>query len=541
VRVFRGQFPNGDAVLWQGDGKPPTFATTATPFARPDWAEADREVIANDKGMLSLRVIRHLKINGAPALLVTSEPLDKTLLDRIAKSTGVVRFSDSGTVDFNVNDPTSAPSALDSSRQQRRQRITLTPVEGGTVTPAAFGWDTERSFGSVLGVVDWETGGNSAALLQVRTRTSMLYRRLFSSLTGLGSIIFGVLIAVAIAFALIEVLALSLGLGLSRTITKSISNLYRATQRIKGGDFSHRIHVEGRDQLAELQRSFNVMTEDIERLILEQKEKERMQGELAIAQEVQDQLFPHSAEGLPTLELHGICKPARTVSGDYYDFLPFGEGKLGIAVGDISGKGISAALMMATVHSAVRAYERLGRAALPAFTHAAGAPGGEGAALMAHATQSPASALSLLNRHLYETTPMEKYATLFLGIYDEPRRTMTYSNGGHLPPYIVSADGSVRKLDSASGLMVGLFDKPKYEDASIVLNPGDVFVAFSDGVIEPENDFGEFGTGRLLEIIRAHQRAPLPRLSEEVIQAVMDWIGAGEQPDDITLVLARAR
>src|SRR5205085_6385878 len=101
-----------------------------------------------------------------------------------------------------------------------------------------------------------------------------------------GTFIVGALTAFAITSAVIEIFALSLGLGLSRTITRSISNLYRATQRIKGGDFSHRIHVEGRDQLAELQRSFNAMTEDIERLILEQKEKERLQGELAIAQEV---------------------------------------------------------------------------------------------------------------------------------------------------------------------------------------------------------------------------------------------------------------
>ena len=544
-RSFRAQFPTTELALWEGSNPTHVLSAPGAPgFARPDWAKEDRQIIANDGGRLYLRVIKHFQRGGVPALLVASESIDRALLDRTARNTGLVRFSDSSQVssqvDFNIEDSsTSAPAQT--QPRQRRPQIVLSPVEGGSLPNPAFGWDTERTFGSLVGTVDWDDGDTSTALLQVRTRGSVLYSRLFRGLAGYGTFLAFFLAAIAIAFAIIEIVALMLGLGLSRTVTKSISNLYRATQRIKGGDFSHRIHVEGRDQLAELQRSFNAMTEDIERLVLEQKEKERMQGELAIAQEVQDQLFPHSAEGLPTLEVHGICKPARTVSGDYYDFLPFGAGKLGIAVGDISGKGISAALMMATVHSAVRAYERLGRAALPAFTHAAAVPGGENAALMAHATQSPASALALLNRHLYESTPMEKYATLFLGIYDEALRTMTYANGGHLPPYIVSFDGTVRKLDATSGLMVGLFDKPKYEDASIALHPGDVFVAFSDGVIEPENDFGEFGTERLLEIVRAHQRAPLPRLSDEVIQAVQDWIGAGEQPDDITLVLARAR
>jgi sigma-B regulation protein RsbU (phosphoserine phosphatase) len=219
-------------------------------------------------------------------------------------------------------------------------------------------------------------------------------------------------------------------------------------------------------------------------------------------------------------------------------------GKLGIAVGDISGKGISAALMMATVHSAVRAYEVLGNGALPALTRAATVPvpSSDTAALhLAKATQSPASALTLLNRHLYETTPLEKYATLFLGIYDEEERSLVYSNGGHLPPFLIGTDGSVRKLEGAGGLMVGLFDHPKFEDAEIRLRAGDLFVAFSDGVIEPENEFGEFGNERLLEIIRPERSAPLAHISEQVIQAVQDWIGANEQPDDITLVLARVK
>jgi phosphoserine phosphatase RsbU/P len=199
--------------------------------------------------------------------------------------------------------------------------------------------------------------------------------------------------------------------------------------------------------------------------------------------------------------------------------------------------------MMATVHSAVRAYEKLGSAALPSLTLAATVPvpSGESAALLARATQSPASALGLLNKHLYETTPLEKYATLFLGIYEEAERKLVYSNAAHLPPYVVGADGTVRKLEGAAGLMVGLFDHPKWEDAHIELRPGDLFVAFSDGVIEPENEFGEFGTERLLELVKTHQREPLARISEEVIQAVQDWIGSAEQPDDITLVLARAK
>ena len=148
--------------------------------------------------------------------------------------------------------------------------------------------------------------------------------------------------------------------------------------------------------------------------------------------------------------------------------------------------------------------------------------------------------LSLLNHQLYESTPAEKYATLFLGIYDGTRRTITYSNGGHLPPIVMSEDGSVRRLDRG-GTVVGLFDNMSYEEGSLQLRRGEIFVAYSDGVTEPENDFGEFGEQRLIELLRENRELPLPRISEIVTAAVDDWIGANEQPDDITLVLARVR
>jgi sigma-B regulation protein RsbU (phosphoserine phosphatase) len=129
---------------------------------------------------------------------------------------------------------------------------------------------------------------------------------------------------------------------------------------------------------------------------------------------------------------------------------------------------------------------------------------------------------------------------LFLGIYDGGRRNLTYSNAGHLPPLVVSEDGTVRRLASGR-TVVGLFEAMNYEEGSVQLSPGEVFVAYSDGVTEPENDFGEFGEARLIDLIRENRDLPLTRISEIVTAAVDDWIGAKEQPDDVTLVLARAR
>ena len=186
------------------------------------------------------------------------------------------------------------------------------------------------------------------------------------------------------------------------------------------GDFSHRISVKSDDQLAQLSLSFNSMTESIEKLIQEQKEKQRLEGELTIAQEVQAQLFPQQISEIAALEVHGFCRPARTVSGDYYDFLTASSHKMILAVGDISGKGISAALLMATIHSAVRAYsiESLPQMREPVAVGAGAASRRMMAAWPEGIEVSPGSLLGLLNHQLFESTPPEKYATLFLGIYD---------------------------------------------------------------------------------------------------------------------------
>jgi len=115
---------------------------------------------------------------------------------------------------------------------------------------------------------------------------------------------------------------------------------------------------------------------------------------------------------------------------------------------------------------------------------------------------------------------------------------LTYANAGHLPPIVLGADGSVRRLETG-GTVVGLFPDRDYQEETVELYPGDIFVAFSDGITEPENEFGEFGEDRLIEAIAAYRHQPLERITEHTISAVQDWIGSTEQPDDITLVLAR--
>lgn len=440
---------------------------------------------------------------------------------------------------------------------------TVTGVKGGETTKSAGFYDIPVSFAGVTPYTNWQTGQKQEFGMLVTSRPSILYEHLVSYSPAISNVIRIALITVAVLFAILELIAFIMAVRLNRTITGSVADLYAATLQVNRGDLTHRIAVSRNDQLAELSKAFNTMTASLARLLIEQKEKERLQNEISIAQEVQANLFPSSNLSLPMLELHGVCKPARSVSGDYYDFLLFGEDRLGIALGDISGKGISAALLMATLHSAVRAYRIAGEEIIAGGngyqeTGANGHPKADAhgtltvperldrlwienpqlAKDLAQMFDSPARILLLLNKHLYRSTQMEKYATLFLAHYDGRERALTYSNGGQLPPLVLGLDGVIRRLD-CGGPVVGLLKDVEYEQGTVRLHAGDIFVAYSDGVTEPENDFGDFGEERLMEIVRRNRHLPLSQISNQVMDALSAWIGAEEQPDDITLVLAR--
>jgi len=374
----------------------------------------------------------------------------------------------------------------------------------------------------------------------------MLYSILFASLGDLAEILERGLLAIAILLGLVELVALVIGLRLTRSITLAVAELYRATEHVNRGDLTHRIRIRGRDQMAALEQSFNSMSESLVKLVAEQKQKQRMESELAFAYEVQDLLFPHKFTELASLNTYGVCRPARSLSGDYYDFIPLGNDRLVLAVGDISGKGVPAALLIATVHAFIRAYSLAPEMELTSATLETGAltkidrriySPGDGATQL---RLSPAMLMANLNYQVFRCTPPEKYATMFLGCYDATTRELTYCNAGHVPPIMFSADGKVSRLDP-SGTVAGLFDGATYSESTISMQPGDLLVAFSDGVTEPENDSGEFGEERLIALIQEHRDQPLSRIGNTITDAVVGWIGSAEQPDDVTVVLARAR
>jgi sigma-B regulation protein RsbU (phosphoserine phosphatase) len=547
---------HGDRLLSLGD------ESKGPPLSLPAFAKEGLREITRDQDGLHLRVVTLISVGSKTLTIVTSEPFDKELVGKIAADMGEITVLDDPGF-LLENKSRQAGSGAQTSppvkTETKQGEIVINGKENGTpvllhpspaftvgTLPAAAGsLDREVRFLAPLPVLDWKSGErepSGALVVQVRTRPSVLYGHLFAALGAFVQGLEYILLAIVIFFAVIELVALIIGTRMTRTVTGAVAQLYDATRLVDRGEFSHRIPIKSVDQLAQLSLSFNSMTESIEKLIQEQKEKQRLEGELAIAQEVQAQLFPRQVSELESLEVHGFCRPARTVSGDYYDFLTASSHKLILAVGDISGKGISAALLMATIHSAVRAYsvESLPQMREPVAVGALAGASRIMAAWPEGIEVSPGALLGLLNHQLYESTPPEKYATLFLGIYDGRSHMMTYSNGGHLPPILIAGDGALRRLE-AGGTVVGLFDNITYDEGAVEMHPGEIFLAYSDGVTEPENEFGEFGEERLINLVSANRHAPLVQISEAVTAAVDDWIGDNEQPDDITLVLARPR
>ncbi len=387
---------------------------------------------------------------------------------------------------------------------------------------AAFGFlDHEVTWAANMDVANWEKPGQvrkgGEDDLAVTTRPSALLDAIFSDRLLVGQYILFAFYGIAGLFLIVEIVSLYGGVSMTRTITGAVDHLYQGTQKVTAGDFSHRIHVAGHDQLAALSASFNGMTENLERLFAVEKEKERLQSELEIAKEVQAQLFPKDVPTLQSLQLTGLCMPARMVSGDYYDYFCLNDTKVAIALGDVAGKGISAALLMAAIQSIMRS--QLNQSEGPT-------------------SMETSRAVSLLNRQIYANTSPEKYATFFFGVYDESSRILSYTNAGHLPPLLVRK-GSVELLE-VTGTVVGLFAKAPYEERKITLEPGDLLVAYTDGIAEPENEYGEqFGEERLTGLLLKNAHLETKEIITRVMEAVVQWSSDPELPDDMTMLIAK--
>jgi sigma-B regulation protein RsbU (phosphoserine phosphatase) len=244
-------------------------------------------------------------------------------------------------------------------------------------------------------------------------------------------------------------------------------------------------------------------------------EQDRLRRDLALAAEVQQRLFPEHAPEVTTARLSGFCLPARGVGGDLYDFFRLDDRGIGVAIADVAGKGIAAALLTSIIQASLRSL--------------AGTDG-----------DSPAALAAKVNKLLCDSTGPSGYATFFYAKYDEAQRRLCYVNGGHNPPLLLRRDGGPIEELAAGGMIIGMFPFAAYEETLVDVSPGDVLLAYTDGVSEAHNpDEDEFTDGRLKELLRTYSHLPVDEMSTAIFERLKAWMQDAPQFDDLTFVLMK--
>ncbi len=239
----------------------------------------------------------------------------------------------------------------------------------------------------------------------------------------------------------------------------------------------------------------------------------KMQEEVRLAARIQHDLLPHAAPEIPGYELTGKNIPAQEVGGDHFDFIPIDDNRVAICLGDVSGKGLPASLLMSNLQATLRSQTL--------------------------ASPSPKVCVEQSNKLLYRSTGPEKFVTLFYCVLDYRNHTLTFSNAGHEFPFLLSADGTSRRLETG-GLAVGMLEDFPFAEETVTLAPGDTLVIYSDGISEAmDTNLSQFGDARLSTVLAAHSNRPAGEVVDQIISSVRSHVGSAPQMDDITLVVMK--
>lgn len=347
----------------------------------------------------------------------------------------------------------------------------------------------------------------SAAIVLETNRTSIRIAEQTERVVGVFAVLFCLLLAIVVL----------LSWRLARIITRPVDTLKAGAVALGSGNLDHRVNLVTGDEFEDLADSFNTMAADlrtsIENLRRTMAEKERYRRELEIAKEIQDTFLPESAPVIPGISIAATTIPAMEIGGDFYDFIPAGDGRWGFVMADVSGKGISAALFMA-----------LSRTLL----HVSGGIAPE-----------PSAAIRQANRWIYEDGRSSMFVTVFFGILDPAAMQFTYVNAGHNPPLLVR-DGGVEELSLSRGIALGVVPDVAIAATMLALRPGDILVMYTDGVTEAFNEINEaYGDERLAVFLRANRAKPAPELLGNLVGEIRAFTGTAPQSDDITLVIIK--
>ncbi len=484
-------------------------------ITRNGWSGTIVLRLAEGHGEVELvcRAVSAVIINGALAGYVFGDlPLGDEMIQKLQQDTG-------------VRAGTAAPVKGDGGLSNLTRSAETDNGTKGT-------WTTLfRNSVIFLDYTEWDTGSTDRVSLSLSYRPAELYRRLSEAqqITGPTGVPLGVaflilLLVIAGLFLIIEIVALSMGLALARSITSAVHELFMGTERVRHGDFSHRINVQSNDQLGELAGSFNQMTGSIEGLLQTAAEKKRLEEELRIARAIQMSLLPRGPLDVPGLAVTALCVPAREVGGDYYDFFHLTKERLGVLIADVSGKGTSAALYMAELKGLILA--------------------------LSQRYESPRELLIEVNRIISEHLDSRSFITITYAVIDLQAGVMTFCRAGHTPLIFLAGPSShepLARVLTPSGMVLGLrIDgaAEKFadllEEERVELSPGDVIVLYTDGITEamnPQSDL--FGESRLSRIVEEHGHLESSELRERIMREIEAFVGSADQHDDMTMILLK--
>jgi phosphoserine phosphatase RsbU/P len=505
----------------------------------PEWLRNQNEfhglvVDENEAGERQVRVRHIIKLAGpAPIIFQLTYPAGETLCRHLKK-----------TIDLEVKPgQVLGPLVLTPFGAQFDQDE-IAEI-GGREGPA--GWPIYKT------VNKWSTGkqmqGDVLLVDSSFLWPGQIWRRVrqFQSGSTLGYAIVGSIAGLAVLFFMIALLAIISAVFLTRSITGAVYYLYEGTKRVEAGDFDHEIPITGNDQLGKLSLSFNQMTRSIRELLSVSAQKQRLDQEMTFAAKVQSQLFPRSVPKSEKLDFApGICIPARSVSGDYYDFLEVTPGIIGIVVADVCGKGVSAALMMANLQANLRGQVQAYHDTYSLKVNIVATQESSERVIGGSQSSHPVRRIvERVNQQIVDSVMDASYITFFYAEFNEQSSTLRYTNAGHNPPLLLRRNGEgepkIERLESG-GTVLGLFREIEFEDADLKLESGDMVVVFTDGLIEAHNPRNEeFGEERVIELLIKNRHLPAGKIEREILEAVRRWTQDAEQEDDLTLVIFKLK
>ena len=524
-RVVQARYPlasitvvagtDGDAGLAAAGGIAGPWRHTTAPPVFPVWLgrAGGGLVLTGPAGRLGIvaRGTELTAVAGRVSAVVADLPIDDIVVARLQASSGVQLIE--------VVTALGAAGAEETGLAGPVERVVLNPDRGALAAGAGLPWL------GVFDLLDWSTGGGGRAAVTFRVDPRLFYGRVVrgGEFSVRDPFLIG-LLAIGVMFLTIEVVALGMGFALARSITGAVHALSTGTERVRRGDFAHRIAVRTHDQLGELAGSFNAMTGSVGELLQQAAEQRRLAEELRIARKIQMSLLPAEPVALPGLAVATLCHPAREVGGDYYDFVPLGEHRLGVLVADVSGKGTSAAFYMAELKGMILSLGQIYR--------------------------SPKRLLIEVNRILSASLDNRTFITMTYAVVDLEARTLVYARAGHTPMIYLPGDGAApgrAQVLTPDGLVVGLhidgFEErfaDLLEERTLPIGAGDLFVLFTDGITEAMNAASDlFGEERLCRLVEAHAHLPLEALRARIVGDVEAFVDGADQHDDMTMVLVR--